>query len=128
MANTVQMRFQANLRGGAMQPTFGADASLTLTGTGFDCRALSVQSDADGWTQYTMPTEMADIRILAIHNLSGNTHNVRVALTAAATYVTNEIPPGSFCVLCKPTAASIYISHKGGTGLVRSVEILAIPS
>jgi hypothetical protein len=128
MANNYQMRLAAVLRTGGSVLQFARDLSKDQTGTGYDARVLAVQSDADGWTQYSKPGDMGDVRHIVIHNPSTNTVNVRVALTAATTYVTDDIPPGEFILKTNPAAAAIYLSHKGATGGTRDVEILAFES
>jgi len=128
MANKYNLSLQSDLKTEVATLQFNRTLSVTPTSQGYDAKPLSVQSDADGWTQYSKPAEMADIKALVIYNPSTNTNNVRVALTAAATYVTDEIAPGDWIKKAIPAAASIYISHKGGTGTTQNVEILAVPS
>ena len=126
MANRITLNVSAQLAtpAGIVPITFAL--SVAQTATAFDRRTVSVESEADDWTEYTVPTEVASVYLLVIMNPATNANAVNYALTAAATYQPAEIPPGAGVVIFKPSASQVFLSHLGGTGTVQPVEIMAI--
>ena len=105
--------------------------SVTQTGTAFERRLLTVQSEADGWTQFTKPTEMGDVYCMIVFNPAttpaGVAHlGVNYALTAAATYQPSEIPPGGGIILFNPAPTELYFSQLGLTSTTQDVEIFTL--
>lgn len=126
MANriTATLALQLTTPGGVvvMTGTYSADQ----TGNAYDRRVLNVQSEADGWSQYTEPTEIGTLGFFAVLNPSTNSNAVNYALTGASTYQPSEIPVGGWALVYKPSGSQLYFSHLGGTGTTQDVEIFAI--
>jgi len=125
MANSYAVTVQSTLRTTVGSLTFSRTLAADQVGTAYEMRLLNVQSDADGWTQYTKPTEMGTIKSLVLYNREGNANNVRIALSAAATYVFSTIAPGDWIKLSLPTTTTIFLSQTGLTTTTQDVEIQA---
>lgn len=100
----------------------------TQTGTAFDRRPIAVVSSVDGWTQYSKPAEMGDIKYLFVINPSTNTQNVNVATVDGSSnkITTNTIVPGDYMKLAKPDPAKLFFNHAGGTGTTQEVDLFAV--
>lgn len=128
MSNNIAASLQLRLTAGISAIELHGQLNLAQVGSAFDRRPKEVMSTADGWTQYTVPTEIGTLFKLAIINPSTNTNAVDVATVdgSANKIVTNTIPAGDFILLCKPDKTKIYLRHAGGTGTVQEVDVFAI--
>lgn len=126
MANriTVNCGVQLTTPGGTVPLSW--TLGLDQTGTNFDRISIDVSAEVDGWTQWTKPTDMADVYLFALLNPSDNSNKVNYALSAAATNQPSEIPAGAGILLFSPDATELYFSHLGATSTTQPVEIFAI--
>lgn len=128
MSNLISIELKMRLTSGISAIELRGQITESQTGTAFDRRPVSVVSSADGWTQYSVPTEMGDAKYIAVRNPSTNANNVALAtLDGSSNKVTTDtIVPGGLVLLSKRDKTKIYLNHAGGTGTTQELDVFSI--